>query len=524
MSDLDRLTAAVTTGRLLTDPDLMDRYRHDEAHLVRPGKPVAVLLAADVGEVSEALAWANDTRTPVVPRGAGSGLAGGAAAIDGCLVVCTERMTAIRELAAADEYAVVEAGVVNADLDRAAAAHGLMYAPDPSSHEISTIGGNVATNAGGLRCVKYGVTRDAVLGLEVVLADGRVIDTGRRTVKGVAGYDLTGLFVGSEGTLGVVTAATVRLRPRPAPPTTILGSFDAMRDAVLGLEVVLADGRVIDTGRRTVKGVAGYDLTALFVGSEGTLGVVTAATVRLRPRPAPPTTILGSFDTMRAAAEAVAAVVRAGVGPSLLELVDRATLRAIAEWKSMALDGDPAAVLIAQTDGPDAAAAAEAVRGHFLDAGAEFAAVSDDAAEAAQLLEIRRLAYPAAERLGQCLVEDVGVPRSRLPELIEAIERAARTHDVRIMTVAHAGDGNVHPTFVFDRRADGEAPPEVWAAADDVFRAALQLGGTLTGEHGIGALKQRWLGLELGNDVLGLHRAVKAAFDPRGILNPGRGF
>jgi glycolate oxidase len=454
MSDLDRLTAAVTTGRLLTDPGLMDRYRRDEAHLVPPGKPVAVLLAADVGEVSAALAWANDTRTPVVPRGAGSGLAGGAAAIDGCLVVCTERMTAIRELAAADEYAVVEAGVVNADLDRAAAAHGLMYAPDPSSHEISTIGGNVATNAGGLRCVKYGVTRDAVLGLEVVLADGRVIDTGRRTVKGVAGYDLTGLFVGSEGTLGVVTAATVRLRPRPAPPTTILGSF----------------------------------------------------------------------DTMRAAAEAVAAVVRAGVGPSLLELVDRATLRAIAEWKSMALDGDPAAVLIAQTDGPDAAAAAEAVRGHFLDAGAEFAAVSDDAAEAAQLLEIRRLAYPAAERLGQCLVEDVGVPRSRLPELIEEIERAAQTHDVRIMTVAHAGDGNVHPTFVFDRRADGEAPPEVWAAADDVFRAALQLGGTLTGEHGIGALKQRWLGLELGNDVLDLHRAVKAAFDPRGVLNPGRGF
>jgi glycolate oxidase len=181
-------------------------------------------------------------------------------------------------------------------------------------------------------------------------------------------------------------------------------------------------------------------------------------------------------------------------------------------------------VLIAQTDGPDAAAAAATVRGHFLDAGAEFAAVSDDAAEAAQLLEIRRLAYPAAERLGQCLVEDVGVPRSRLPELIEAIERAAHTHDVRIMTVAHAGDGNVHPTFVFDRRADGEAPPEVWAAADDVFRAALHLGGTLTGEHGIGALKQRWLGLELGDDVLDVHRAVKAALDTRGILNPGRGF
>lgn len=454
MSDVDRLADAVTTGRLITDPDLIERYRRDEAHLVPPGKPVAVLLAAEVGEVSAALAWANETRTPVVPRGAGSGLAGGAVALDGCLVVCTERMTAVRELALDDRYAVAEAGVINADLDRAAATHGLMYAPDPSSREISTIGGNVATNAGGLRCVKYGVTRDAVLGLEVVLADGRVIGTGRRTVKGVAGYDLTSLFVGSEGTLGIITAATVRLRPRPAPPVTVLGSF----------------------------------------------------------------------DTMRAAAEAVAAVVRAGVGPSLLELVDRATLRAIAEWKGMALDGDPAAVLIAQTDGPDAPAAAEAIRAHFVQAGAEFAAASEDAAEAAQLLEIRRLAYPAAERLGQCLVEDVGVPCSRLPDLIEAIERAGLAHGVRIMTVAHAGDGNAHPTFVFDRRADGEAPPEVWAAADEIFRAAMDLGGTLTGEHGIGALKQRWLGLELGPDVLEVHHAVKAALDPRNILNPGRGF
>lgn len=452
---LEALAAGLEDSRLLTDPDVMDAYRRDEAHLVVPGLPLAVLLAGSTQDVSTAMRWAHTHAVPVVPRGAGTGLAGGAAATDGCLVVSLAAMTAIREISVEDLYAVVEAGVINADLGRAAAQVGLMYAPDPSSYEISTIGGNLATNAGGLRCVKYGVTRDSVLGLEVVLADGRILQTGRRTVKGVAGLDLTSLFVGSEGALGIVTSATLKLRPQP---------------------------------------------------------------------PVEPVTVVGSFPSLRSAAEAVAAIVRAGIGPSLLELIDRNTLRAIDDWKHMGLDEGIEAMLIAQVDSVDAKEAAERVERAYAVAGADFVAVSADRSEAAQLLEIRRLAYPAAERLGTCLVEDVGVPRSRLPELIEAIERIGAEHAVTILTVAHAGDGNVHPTFVFEPLADGDAPPAVWAAADEVFRTALDLGGTLTGEHGVGVLKQRWLELELGPDSMAVHRAIKAALDPTGILNPGKAF
>ncbi|MGW0043193.1 FAD-binding oxidoreductase [Rhodococcus sp. NPDC003348] len=452
---LDALARELRSSRLITDPDVADAYRRDEAHLAEPGTPLAVLLADCTEDVVSAMKWATAHRVPVVPRGAGSGLSGGATAVDGCLVVSTAPMRAITELNPADQLAVVQAGVVNADLDRAAAEYGLMYAPDPSSHEICTIGGNVATNAGGLRCVKYGVTRDSVLGLEVVLADGRVLRTGRRTVKGVAGYDLTGLMVGSEGTLGIVTGATVRLRPRPSRP---------------------------------------------------------------------PVTVAGSFGSLTAAADAVAAIVRAGIGPSLLELIDRATLRAIDDWRNIGLEDDTEAMLIAQADGPDAEAAASAMEREFTSAGADFVAVSQDPAESAQLLEVRRLAYPASERLGQCLVEDVGVPRSQLAEMLASIERIASEHGVTVMTVAHAGDGNTHPTFVFDRRPDGSVPDEVWAAADAVFRRALELGGTLTGEHGVGTLKRRWLALEVGEDGMAIHQAVKAAFDPLGIMNPGKGF
>src|SRR5665647_1617018 len=215
---IDELAARLIGGRLITDPDVVDAYRRDHADLVEPGVPLAVLLADTVEDVSVALAWAHEHGIPVVPRGSGTGLSGGAPATDGCLLLSTARMTAIREVSAEDQLAVVEAGVITADVDRAAREVGLMYAPDPSSFEISTIGGNLATNAGGLRCVKYGVTRDSVLGLEVVLADGRIIRTGRRTVKGVAGYDLTSLFVGSEGTLGVITSATLKL------PTTVTDS------------------------------------------------------------------------------------------------------------------------------------------------------------------------------------------------------------------------------------------------------------------------------------------------------------
>ena len=449
--DLDALRAALPESRVVTDPDIVEAYSRDHAEAVAPpGRARCLVSARDTGEVAATVSWASRHGVPVVPRGGGTGLAGGAAAVDGCVILSLAQMNAIREVDPADELAVAEAGVLNADLDHAAAAHGLMYAPDPSSYEISTIGGNLATNAGGLRCVKYGVTRDAVLGLEVVLADGRVVRTGRRTVKGVAGYDLTSLFVGSEGTLGVITSATLRLRPRPAES---------------------------------------------------------------------PATLAASFPSFAAAARAVTAILQARLQPSLLELLDRVTLRAIDDWKHLGF-GDSQALLIAQADTDDGARRAAVMQRICTEHGALLADVSDSEGQARQLLDIRRLAGLATERLGAILVEDVCVPRSRLPDMIERIERAADRHGVLIATVAHAGDGNLHPVFVFDRQAD--VPPGVWAAADEVFRAALDLGGTLTGEHGVGVIKRRWLAAELGEDSMAVHRAIKAALDPAGILNPGK--
>ncbi|MFC0556239.1 FAD-binding oxidoreductase [Planotetraspora thailandica] len=437
------LVAALPDGRVLTDPDVVDSYARDRT-FVAPGKALAVILARSRDDVVTTLRWASAQRVPVVPRGAGTGLAGGATSVDGCLVLSLAGMTRIRELSPDDEIAVVEPGVITADLDRAAREHGLMYAPDPSSHEISTIGGNLATNAGGLRCVKYGVTRDSALGLEVVLADGRVLDTGRRTMKGVTGYDLTGLFVGSEGTLGVITAATVRLHRVPGQVATVAAEFTSLRDA----------------------------------------------------------------------ASAVSAIIAAGCRPSLLELMDRTTLEAIDSWKNIGLEPATRAMLIAQAEGPAQEIAA-------LCSAASFVAEASTSEEAAELIGVRRLAYDAKERLGQCLVEDVCVPRSALPDMISAIEDAASRHGVTIATVAHAGDGNLHPVFIFERGL-AEPPAEVWAAADEVFRTALDLGGTLTGEHGVGVLKRRWLGLEIGPVATEIHQGIKQVFDPLNILNPGK--
>jgi glycolate oxidase len=452
--DLNALVSVLPAGRVITDPDIVEGYRRDQTAAVAPGRPRCVVAARTTAEVEATMRWASEHRVPVVPRGGGTSLAGGAAAVDGCVMLSLARMDAIIELDGADEFAVAEAGVLNADLGRAAAEHGLMYAPDPSSYEISTIGGNLATNAGGLRCVKYGVTGDAVLGLEVVLADGRVLRTGRRTVKGVAGYDLTSLFVGSEGTLGVITSATLRLRARPSMP---------------------------------------------------------------------PATVAASFPSFATAARAVTAILRARLQPSLLELLDRATLRAIDDWKQLGFGEPVQALLIAQDDSDDSARRAGIMRELCVEHGALLADVSASEAESRQLLDIRRLAYPAVERLGATLVEDVCVPKSRLPDMIEQIEQAARRHEVMIATVAHAGDGNLHPVFVFDRgQAEGDVPAAVWAAADEVFRAALDLGGTLTGEHGVGLIKRRWLALELGEESMAVHRAIKNALDPAGILNPGK--
>jgi glycolate oxidase len=446
MTAVDALRAVLPDGRLLTDVDVVESYRRDEARLVEPGRPLAVVLAHDVSDVQATMRWATEHRVPVVPRGAGSGLSGGASAIDGGLVLSLAKMAAIVEVNPDDQLAVVEPGVINARLQDAAAEHGLMFAPDPASFDISTVGGNIATNAGGLRCVKYGVTRESVLGLEVVLADGRLLKTGHRTVKGVAGYDLTALFVGSEGTLGIVTQATVKLRPRPQTD---------------------------------------------------------------------PVTIVGVFATLPAAGDAVNDVMRAGLQPSLLELMDNATIRAVDDWKHVGLDRSAAAMLIAQVDVDHPREPALAIEKAFVAAGATYTAVSSDATEAAELLGVRRMTHWAIERLGMVLTEDVGVPRSKLMQMLARIDEIGREFDVVIATVGHAGDGNLHPSIVIDSDRG-------WLAAEAVYTAALELGGTITGEHGIGTLKRDWLPAEVGEVGMQVHRSVKAAFDPLGILNPGK--
>jgi glycolate oxidase len=443
---IEELGAELPDGRLLTDADVLEAYRRDEARLVEPGRPLGVVLARDVNDVQTTLRWATRHQVPVVARGAGTGLSGGASATDGCIVVSLAKMDAIVELNAEDQLAVVEPGVINADLQKAAAAHGLMFAPDPASFEISTIGGNVATNAGGLRCVKYGVTREAVLGLEVVLADGRVLKTGRRTVKGVAGYDLTALFVGSEGTLGIVTRATLKLRPRPRTD---------------------------------------------------------------------PVTIVGVFATLTSAGDAVNDVMSAELQPSLLELMDNATIRAVDDWKHVGLDRTAAAMLIAQVDDDHPREPALEIEKAFVAAGATYTAVSTDATEAAELLAIRRMTHWALERLGIILTEDVGVPRSKLAQMLGRIEEIGAQYDVVIATVGHAGDGNLHPSIVIES-------DRAQLAAEAIYTTALELGGTITGEHGVGSLKRDWLPAEIGEVGMELQRAVKATFDPLGILNPGK--
>jgi glycolate oxidase len=440
---------------LVTDAAALEALRSDKSGQRSATPPLAVVATREIAHVQAALRWASAHGVPVVPRGAGTGLAGGAIAQAGELVISTARMTRILQIDEADEFAVVEAGVLNGDVNAAVAPHGLWYAPDPASRAISTIGGNIATNAGGLMCVKYGVTREAVLGLTVVLADGRVLTTGHRTVKGVTGYDLTALFVGSEGTLGIVVEATLRLRP---------------------LE-------------------------------RGGVSTVSAA-----------------FPDVEAAAHASSAITAAGIRPAALELLDASSLEAIGELLALDLGGRGAQLLI-QTDGPGAVAEADAavaiVRAH---GGTAELAVDAEAGE--RLFAIRRAFHPAMERRGTVLIEDVAVPRSALPAMFAAIARIERAHGIPIPTVAHAGDGNLHPNFVFEPdAADPFAVPErVWAAADELFTECLRLGGTLTGEHGVGLLKRRWLHQELGDDSYELQRGIKRVFDPAGILNPGKVF
>ncbi len=449
MEPLAELTAALPVGVVVTDADAVEKYRHDFTRDPTAGHPLAVVRAEDAGQVQTAVRWAARHRVPVVPRGAGSGLSGGSSAVDGGIVLSLERMRAV-EIDTECQVAVAEPGAFNADVKAAAAEHGLWYPPDPSSYEICSIGGNVATNAGGLCCVKYGVTTDYVLGLDVVLADGTLVTLGGRRIKDVAGLSLLKLFVGSEGTLGIVTRAILRLVPAQGPRSTLVASF----------------------------------------------------------------------PTVDAAARAVVAV-RRSLRPSMLELMDNAAVNAVEDHKPMGLDRSVGALLVAQSDAPGAARAeeVEVMRGACEDAGAEVF-VTDDAEEGELFVAARRLAIPAIETRGALLLEDVGAPVPRLPDLLAAIAALASEYDVEIPVIAHAGDGNTHPIIVYDA-ADPAAEQRARKAFDAVMQAAIALGGTITGEHGVGRAKKGALPDQLGPEVMALNRRVKDALDPDGILNPG---
>lgn len=449
---LGDLSGVLPPEGLVTDADVLEAHRRDQASWTVAGAPHVLVRPGSTREVQDVLRVASAHRVPVVPRGAGSGLSGGANAVDGCIVLSLMRMNRILEIDRRGLLAVVQPGVINGALKAAAAEQGLWYAPDPASWEFSTIGGNLATNAGGLCCVKYGVTGDAALGLEVVLAAGSVLRTGGRTVKNVAGYDLTRLFVGSEGTLGVITEATLRLRPRPAPATTLVASFPTLLGAGAAVTEIMASTR-----------------------------------------------------------------------PSLLELMDRTTVRAVEVSRPMGLDTHAAALLLARSDAGGDQGVAECARmaAACEAAGATFVVQSSEEAEGELLLGARRFAYPALEKQGTTLLDDVSVPLSRIPELLSGVERIAEQRGVLIGTFGHAGDGNMHPTLVFDRN-DPDAVARAQTAFDDILLVVGELGGTITGEHGVGTLKRPYLARQLGEEATRVHLAIKASLDPLGILNPGK--
>ncbi len=455
MSELiARLRDGLSADAVLTDPDVTASYARDMADFCEAGTPAAVVLPGTAEEVQHVMRTATALRVPVVPQGARTGLSGAANASDGCIVLCLARMNRILEIDPVDRVAVVEPGVVNATLSREVNEVGLHYPPDPSSWEECTIGGNIGTAAGGLCCVKYGVTAEYVLGLDVVLADGRLMSTGRRTAKGVAGYDLTRLFVGSEGTLGVVVRAVLALKPRPP------------RQLALAAE----------------------------------------------------------FSSAAAAGDAVCRIMESGHVPSLMELMDRTTLRAVNDLTSMGLPDSTEALLLVAFDTPEPGEDLAAVGELCKAAGASEVVPAETQAESEMLLQARRSVHYAMEALaGTTLIDDVCVPRSKLAEMLEGTAAVGEKYGLTVGVCAHAGDGNTHPTVCFDPDDEDETR-RAREAFDAIMALGLELGGTITGEHGVGVLKREWLARELGPVGLEMQRSIKEVFDPLGLLNPGKLF
>lgn len=452
---LDDLRALVGADQVLTEPEDLIPYGFDgTAALKVPAR--AVVFPGTAEETAAVVKACVDTGTPVVTRGSGTGLSGGSVPVENGIIVCLLRLNRIQEVDTENLTLRADCGVLTQAIDEAAAPHGLFYPPDPGSMKISTIGGNVAENSGGLRGLKYGVTRDYVMALQVVLANGELVRLGSACVKDVAGYALKDLFIGSEGTLGVITEVLLKLVPRP-------------------------------TARQT---------------------------------------LLATFPTMEAAAETVSAIIAAKIIPCTLEFLDQKTIQCVEDYAHVGLPTDCAALLLMETDGHPTVVAeeAEAMARKARDHGATNVTLAEDADHAARLAAARRNAFSALARLRPTtILEDATVPRNRLAEMVAFINATAQEHKLEVATFGHMGDGNLHPTFLTDER-NKEEMARVEEAMHAIFTKAIALGGTITGEHGVGLAKKSFLPQQMGDASHALLRQVKQALDPRGLLNPGKIF
>ncbi len=452
---LSQLRAVVGADQVFTSKEDLIPYAFDGTAAMSQ-MPGCVAFVTTTEQIVGVLKLANTTRTPVVTRGSGTGLSGGSLPSRDCIVMCTARMNRILEVDRANLTMLVEPGVTTLAVADAAAAVGLFYPPDPGSMKISTIGGNVAENSGGLRGLKYGITRNYVMGLEVVLPDGEVIFTGNKCVKDVAGYSLKDLFVGSEGTLGVMTKVLLKLIPKPAAKQTMVATFSAMD----------------------------------------------------------------------AAAQTVSDIIAAQIIPCTLEFLDRTTIHCVEDFAKVGLPLDCEALLLMETDGHPAAVADEAAKMVELAKknGAMEVRIAKDEAEANKLAAARRSAFSALARLAPTtILEDATVPRSELAKMVRFVAVIAKKYNLRVGTFGHMGDGNLHPTFLTDER-NKEEMHRVHEAFKEIFDEAIRLGGTITGEHGVGLAKKEFLPKFIGPASMRVHRELRKALDPHGILNPGKMF
>ena len=450
-----RLAEICGLANVLQSTEERIAYSYDATAMLAH-RPEAIVFVESAQQVSDVLKLANIEGFKIVPRGSGTNLSGGAVPMENCVVLVTVKMDRILEIDPRNLTALVQPGVLTAKIDEEAAKHGLFYPPDPGSMKVSTIGGNVAENSGGLRGLKYGVTRDYVLGLEVVLPTGELLTCGTKCVKDVAGYSIKDVFIGSEGTLGVVTQVLLKLLPRPA-------------------------------ARKTV---------------------------------------LATFTTMTYAAETVSAIIAARIIPCTLEFLDHTTIRCVEDYAKIGLPLDAEAILLMESDGHPAVVADEAAR--MIELAKQHRArdvrIAKDDVEAERLASARRAAFSALARVAPTtILEDATVPRSELATMIAFIQQTAEKYKLKIGTFGHFGDGNLHPTFLTDER-NKEEIERVHAAFREIFEKAIALGGTITGEHGVGLAKKEFLEKFAGKTSLDVMRALKRTLDPNHVLNPGKIF